>query len=80
MMIIDRELGDGDGIDLIAEFRKLCTPNRVFMMLLTARDSAEEIARGLAAGADDYLSKRSSDEELLTRLRSALRIVKLRTR
>lgn len=57
MMIIDRELGDGDGIDLIAEFRKLYGFNRAFVMLLTALDSEDEIARGLAAGADDYLSK-----------------------
>ena len=67
-------------IELISELRQLCAPNRIFVMLLSGRDSPDEIVRGLDAGADEYLSKSSSDEALLTRLRSALRIVKLRTR
>lgn len=77
IMIIDRMLGDGDGIELIAELRLRCFPNRVFMILLSALDTAEDIAGGLAAGADEYLSKRGSDEELLGRLRAAIRVVKL---
>ena len=80
IMIIDRMLGDGDGIELIAYLRHRCFPNRVFMMLLSALDTADDIAGGLAAGADDYLSKRGSDEDLLDRLRAAIRTVKFQVR
>lgn len=79
IMVIDRMLGDGDGIELIAELREHCAPNRIFMMLLSAMDRADDIASGLAAGADDYLSKYGSDEDLLQSLRAAIRIVKFQS-
>lgn len=80
IMVIDRKLADGDGIELIAELRERCRPNRIFMMLLSALDSPAEIANGLAAGADDYLSKRSSDQQLLGRLRAAIDVIKFQTK
>lgn len=79
IMIIDRMLGDGDGMDLIAELRQVCEPSEIFMMLLSARDGSEDFEKGMAAGADAYLSKRASDEELLNHLRAAIRTVRLRT-
>jgi DNA-binding response OmpR family regulator len=79
IMIIDRMLGDGDGMDLIAELRRQCAPSEIFMMLLSARDASADLEQGMKAGADEYLSKRASDEELLKRLRSAIRTVRLRT-
>jgi len=80
IMVIDRMLGDGDGIELIADLRRQCSPNRVFMMLLSALDTEADIAGGLAAGADDYLSKRGSDENLLDRLRAAIRTIKFQVK
>jgi DNA-binding response OmpR family regulator len=41
--------------------------------MLTARDSTEDIVRGLDAGADDYLSKPFKFDELLARLRALVR-------
>jgi DNA-binding response OmpR family regulator len=78
LMIIDRMLGDGDGLQLIATMRERSAPNRVFIMLLTALDQPEEVSQGLDAGADDYLSKKAPDSELLSRLQSAIRTVHLR--
>ena len=79
IMVIDRMLGDGDGIELIAELRAHCAPNRIYMMLLSALDTADDIAGGLAAGADDYVSKHGSDEELLQRLHAAISVVKFQS-
>ena len=47
------------------------------VVLVTALDPAEERAKGLDAGADDFLSKPVSQPELLARVRSLLRIKSL---
>jgi DNA-binding response OmpR family regulator len=80
IVIVDRMLEDGDGIGMCQQIRELSEPNRVYTMLLSARDSAQDIAEGIAAGADDYLSKNSSDEELIARLHAAIRLVRLQSR
>jgi len=46
-------------------------------MLLTAHDSEEDVLLGLDAGADDYVSKRVSDAELIARLSTATRVLSL---
>lgn len=75
--IIDRNLNDDDGAVLCQELRKRTSEGYVYVFLLTVRDSSADVLSGLEAGADDYLSKRISDAELLARLRSASRIVRL---
>jgi len=77
MVIVDRMLPDADGIVLCSEIRKLSAPNHIFLMLLSARDSSEDVSAGLAAGADEYLSKRSGDDQLLDRLRKCIRKIRL---
>lgn len=79
IMVIDRMLGDGDGLGLIAELRERCAPNRIYMMLLSALDGDADMKGGLAAGADAYLSKRGSDEELLRKLGTAIQVVKFQS-
>jgi two-component system, cell cycle response regulator len=75
--IVDRNLHGEDGIVLCKELRKRTYEGYVYIFLLTARDSDLDVVSGLEAGADDYLSKKISDAELLARIRSAARIVKL---
>ena len=48
-----------------------------YLILLTARESTEDIATRLRCGADDYISKPFQPEELLARVRLAIRIVEL---
>ncbi|HVF16635.1 MAG TPA: diguanylate cyclase [Steroidobacteraceae bacterium] len=77
IVIIDRGLEDGDGIRLCKEIRQSSSPGYVYIILLTARDSREDVVAGLQAGADDYLSKKVSESELIARLNTASRIVRL---
>jgi diguanylate cyclase (GGDEF)-like protein len=77
IVVIDRGLEDGDGIRLCREIRQSSSPGYVYIILLTARDSREDVVAGLQAGADDYLSKTVSESELIARLNTASRIVRL---
>ncbi len=72
VMIIDRMLpGSMEGLDICREVRKarVHTP----IILLTAKDQVRDRVEGLNAGADDYLVKPFSFEELLARIRALLR-------
>lgn len=70
MVILDLMLPGIDGIEVC---RRLRAAGDVPIILLTARDSVTDKIEGLDAGADDYITKPFSFEELLARLRSALR-------
>jgi len=63
-----------DGYALCAELRRLSLP--VPVLMLTARGRVEDRVRGLDAGADDYLVKPFSTDELLARVRALLRRVR----
>lgn len=72
VMIIDRMLpGSVEGLDICREVRtkKIHTP----ILLLTAKDQVRDRVQGLNSGADDYLVKPFSFEELLARVRALLR-------
>jgi len=70
-MIVDWMLPGMNGPDLIKELRQkdYVAP----ALMLTVRDSIEDRVQGLESGADDYLTKPFSFEELLARIRALLR-------
>ncbi len=70
-MIIDIMLPMIDGLTLLRKLRakKITTP----VLLLTARDSIDDKVIGLDSGADDYLTKPFSFDELLARIRVLIR-------
>jgi DNA-binding response OmpR family regulator len=70
-IVLDLSLPDGDGLDLVREWRSSGLNEPV--LILSARDSLEDRITGLDYGADDYLSKPFSLEELLARLRALTR-------
>jgi DNA-binding response OmpR family regulator len=71
LLVLDVMLPGKTGFDILTALRR--EESTVPVLLLTARDSTEDIVRGLDAGADDYLTKPFSFEVLLARVRALVR-------
>ena len=71
LILLDWSLPDFSGIEVCRRIRKAGIPTPVVM--LTARDEVIERVKALDFGADDYLTKPFSLEELLARIRARLR-------
>jgi heavy metal response regulator len=71
LIILDVMLPKMDGVTVMKELRvrKVLTP----VLMLTARDTVEDIVAGLDSGSDDYLTKPFAFAELLARVRALLR-------
>jgi DNA-binding response OmpR family regulator len=78
LILLDIMLPKLDGFALCAELRRL--GNAVPVLMLTAKGQIEDRVSGLDAGADDYLVKPFSTEELLARVRALLRRVERKQR
>lgn len=70
-ILLDIMLPGKSGIDVLKELRKVNNPTPVIM--LTAMGSTEDKVSGLDTGADDYIAKPFSFQELTARLRAVLR-------
>jgi two-component system copper resistance phosphate regulon response regulator CusR len=70
-LLVDLNLPDMDGLDLIARLRSQGSSAPV--LILSARRSVDDRVRGLEQGGDDYLTKPFALAELLARLRNLLR-------
>ncbi|MCG6957600.1 MAG: response regulator transcription factor [Gemmatimonadetes bacterium] len=71
LLLLDVMLPGRTGLEIVRELRAREVP--VPVLLLTARDSEQDIVLGLDAGADDYLTKPFGLDELLARVRALLR-------
>ncbi|MEO8139096.1 MAG: response regulator transcription factor [Gemmatimonadota bacterium] len=71
LILLDVQLPRMDGLHLAGELRRsgLQCP----ILMLTSRDSTQDVVRGLNAGADDYLTKPFALEELLARVNAITR-------
>lgn len=70
LILLDLGLPDRDGLELIQLFRDRLNP---VILVVSARQSTGEKVAALDLGADDYLTKPFDTEELLARIRTALR-------
>ena len=77
LILLDIMMPRLDGYAVCAQLRRLSNP--VPLLMLTAKGQIEDRVRGLDAGADDYLVKPFSTEELLARVRSLLRRTRRRS-
>ena len=77
IVLTDWMMPEMDGLELCRAIRKRSYPGYVFIVLLTARDSKDDIVAGLESGADDYLTKPFSRAELIARLNTGIRILEL---
>jgi len=71
LIILDIMLPKIDGVEILKRIRKMEIQTPV--IFLTAKDSEKDIVQGLDLGADDYITKPFSFNELLARIRALLR-------
>ncbi len=71
LIILDLNLPDMSGYDVLRHLRlaRICTP----VLILSGNDSPEDKIRGFGVGADDYMTKPFSKDELMARVRAIVR-------
>jgi DNA-binding response OmpR family regulator len=77
LAILDWVMPGLTGIDVCRELRARRQTAGMYLILLTARNSAADIVAGLRAGANDYLTKPVQAEELRARVQLGCRIMVL---
>jgi len=80
LAILDWMMPSLDGIEICRRVRQDPARARMYVMLLTARDSRADLVAGLDAGADDYLIKPFDTEELRARVHVGIRVLTLQER
>lgn len=76
LVVTDLMMPNMDGFELIESIRKQET-NYTYIIVLTAREDKESVVRALSLGADDFITKPFSQDELNLRLSGGLRLLKL---
>jgi two-component system cell cycle response regulator len=80
LALLDWVMPELDGPGVCREVRSQQNDSYVYMVLLTSKESKEDIVTGLESGADDYLTKPFNVDELKARLRTGERILHLEGR
>jgi phosphoserine phosphatase RsbU/P len=75
--VLDRSMPGPDGLSLCAEIRAKPTLAPIYVVLLTAHDTRDDIVSGLDGGADEYITKPFDWEMLRARLKAGVRIAML---
>jgi DNA-binding response OmpR family regulator len=78
LAILDWVMPEMTGVEVCRELRAQRRTAGIYVILLTARNSAADIIAGLRAGADDYVTKPVQAEELRARVQLGCRIIELR--
>jgi heavy metal response regulator len=75
LIVLDLMIPKIDGLEILRRIR--ASKNSVPVLVLTAKDSVEDIVKGLDSGCDDYLTKPFAFMEFLARVRALLRREKI---
>lgn len=73
LILLDIMMGDISGLQLASILRKRETTSHIPIIFCTAKDSEDDMIKGLDSGADDYITKPYSIRNVLARVRSVLR-------
>jgi diguanylate cyclase (GGDEF)-like protein len=77
VLIAARSLPQPDGLEVTRALRETRLGRGIYILMLTAHESGETLARGFEVGVDDYLAKPVEPRLLAARLRASRRIVHL---
>ncbi len=77
IVISDWRIPGRPGLEFCRKFREMQTDRYGYFILLTSRDDKKDVAEGLRAGADEFLTKPVSGAELLARLSAGERILRM---
>jgi two-component system cell cycle response regulator len=77
LALLDWVMPEMDGPSVCSEVRRKREQPYVYMILLTSKESKQDVVAGLQSGADDYLIKPFDHQELKARLRTGQRILGL---
>jgi two-component system cell cycle response regulator len=77
LALLDWIMPEMDGVEVCREVRRRKEHAYTYLILLSSRESKEDIVAGLESGADDYLTKPFDVDELKARLRTGQRILEL---
>lgn len=75
--LLDWEMPEMEGIEVCRQTRALQTTPPLYLILVTVRDSKQDIVAGLQAGANDYITKPFDKTELMARVRIGTQMVQL---
>jgi two-component system, cell cycle response regulator len=80
LILLDWSIPGLDGIELCRRLRANTSPYYTYVIMIAGRQTREDVACALEAGADDYLAKPFAEEDLEARLTVARRILALQDR
>jgi DNA-binding response OmpR family regulator len=75
--LIDWEMPQVEGIEVCRQTRALNPETPLFLILVTVRDTKQDVVAGLQAGANDYITKPFDKTELLARVKIGSQMVEL---
>lgn len=73
LVVLDVEMPGADGLEVCRRIRAAEADRKTFVIVVTGRDRAADLEQVLAAGADDYVTKPTSGQRLVARMRIAQR-------
>ncbi|MGC9526527.1 MAG: ATP-binding protein [Limnospira sp.] len=79
LILMDVMMPRMTGYEVTQKIRETWLPHQLPIMMLTAKNRVSDLVFGLEVGANDYLSKPLNKDELLARIKTHIRIKKLRT-
>jgi DNA-binding response OmpR family regulator len=77
ILLVDWQMPQMSGVELMQRIRSHAAHQQKYIIMITGKDTIEDKVTGIDAGADDYLVKPFETDELLARIRAAIRILEL---